>query len=251
MHYFLTNQGKVRAHNEDNGGVFQNKSDQYLAVVADGMGGHKAGDVASQLVVEHLQEKWQSSEEIKDKTSAENWLKSSIETVNTSVYNYAQNNKECYGMGTTVVAVIYGHDFISVANIGDSRCYLFAEEVLRQVTEDHSLVNELVRSGQISKEDAAFHPRKNVITKALGTEKHIEPDMVNEKWEPGNKLLLCSDGLSNKIEDYELVPFLTDEKPLSDKANALVDTANERGGEDNITLVLSEFRVGKEGDSSC
>ncbi|MFB1049620.1 Stp1/IreP family PP2C-type Ser/Thr phosphatase [Paraliobacillus sp. JSM ZJ581] len=251
MHYFLTNRGKVRPHNEDNGGVFQNKSHQYLSVVADGMGGHKAGDVASRLVVEHLQEEWRRSEKFHDKLSAGNWLKSAIETANTTVYQKAQENETCYGMGTTVVAVIYGEDFISVAHIGDSRCYLLTSGVLSQVTEDHSLVNELVRSGQISKEDAEVHPRKNVITKALGTEKYIQPDIITKPWQPENKLLLCSDGLSNKIDNSELLSFLTDDKPLEDKAKTLVEVANERGGEDNITLVLSDYCAEKAGDSSC
>lgn len=251
MHYFLTNRGKVRPHNEDNGGVFQNKSKQYLAVVADGMGGHKAGDVASQLVVEHLQEQWKLSERLLDQFAAENWLEMTIKSANTLVYQKSQENESCFGMGTTVIAVIYEKDFISVAHIGDSRCYHLSSGNLTQITEDHSLVNELVRSGQISKEDAEVHPRKNVITKALGTEEQIDPDIITRSWEPEDKLLLCSDGLSNKMKDNELLSFLTEEVSLEDKAKALVNLANERGGEDNITLVISDYPKEEAGDPSC
>lgn len=251
MHFFLTNQGKVRAHNEDSGGVFHSLVQQDLAIVADGMGGHKAGDVASELVVEYLMKKWQSLNEELDSKAAEKWMEQAMKEANEHVFTYAQTNQDCLGMGTTAVVVIYGKDFITIGNIGDSRCYHLSDGELYQITEDHSLVNELVRSGQITKEDAAFHPRKNVLTKALGTEEIIHPDVITKKWKIGDKLLLCSDGLSNKFEDQEFVPILLDHISLSERAEAMVETANARGGEDNITLIISEYRPNEAGDSSC
>ncbi|GAA5415059.1 protein phosphatase PrpC [Paraliobacillus ryukyuensis] len=251
MHYYLTNIGKVRMHNEDAGGIFQNEALQYLTVVADGMGGHKAGDVASQLVVEWMENEWKSTKESLDRQGAATWLTEVITKANQYVYQKSIDNEALLGMGTTVVAVIYGEDFISVANIGDSRCYLLHNGTISQITEDHSLVNELVRSGQISKEDADFHPRKNVLTKALGTEAILQPDIFEASWKQDDQLLLCTDGLTNKLSDEELSRFLTDDKSNQEKAEMLIDTANERGGEDNITLVISSYETNKAGDTSC
>lgn len=251
MHYYLTNIGKVRMNNEDAGGIFQNEALQYLTVVADGMGGHKAGDVASQLVVEWMENEWKSTKESLDRQGAATWLTEVITKANQHVYQKSIDNEALLGMGTTVVAVIYGEDFISVANIGDSRCYLLHNGTISQITEDHSLVNELVRSGQISKEDADFHPRKNVLTKALGTEAILQPDIFEASWKQDDQLLLCTDGLTNKLSDEELSRFLTDDKSNKEKAEMLIDTANERGGEDNITLVISSYETNKEGDTSC
>ncbi|GGM21016.1 serine/threonine phosphatase stp [Paraliobacillus quinghaiensis] len=248
--YYLTDQGKVREHNEDIGGVFYNKDNQQLSVVADGMGGHKAGDVASQMVIDYLSEKWKESTFLMTKEETEKWLSHSIQEVNQQVYRYAQENVDYAGMGTTVVAVLFAADFISVAHIGDSRCYLYHNQALRQVTEDHSLVNELVRTGQLSKEDAEYHPRKNVLLKALGTDEEIIPDVNTEEWYLSDRLLICSDGLSNKVTDKELEDFLEKDITLEEISQQLVDLANERGGEDNITVVLSEHDESVEGDLS-
>lgn len=131
--------------------------------------------------------------------------------------------------------------FSTIANIGDSRCYLYNESGFKQVTEDHSLVNELVRSGQISKEDAENHPRKNVLLRALGTEMQVEMDITTVIFEESDLLLLCSDGLTNKVSEQELEETVTNEQSLEEKANSLIDKANHYGGEDNITLVLVQF----------
>lgn len=249
--YFLTDQGKVRDHNEDAGGIFKNSDQQELSVVADGMGGHQAGDVASKMVKDYLSIKWKLSKEILTSDSAELWLKETIQEANEKIYQYAEGNPACSGMGTTVVVVLFAADFISIAHIGDSRCYRFHDHKLQQITDDHSLVNELVRSGQISREDAAFHPRKNVLIKALGTDQIVEPDILTTKWEPEDRLLVCSDGLTNKVSDDELQSFLNKEVCLDEIGKQLVDLANERGGEDNITLILSEYDQKKAGDQVC
>jgi serine/threonine protein phosphatase PrpC len=195
---FKTDRGKVRQHNEDNGGVFINPDGVRLAVVADGMGGHRAGDVASTMTIEYMEENWKKTGRIRSAQDAENWLRQHIVIVNRKIFEHSEANSECQGMGTTIVAAICTSKFLTIVNIGDSRCYLHNEAGFKQITEDHSLVNELVRSGQITKEDAENHPRKNVLLRALGTEMHVVMDISTIIFEEGDMLLLCSDGLSNK-----------------------------------------------------
>src|SRR5699024_3077820 len=150
----------------------------------------------------------------------------------------------------TAILAIFLDDKITIAHIGDSRCYLFNQE-FKQVTEDHSLVNELVKKGEISKSQADYHPQKNVLMKALGTDTTIAPDIFTIEWQAGDRLLICTDGLSDKISDSELELFIAKEESLQNIAEELVDRANELGGEDNITLALLEYSDPEEGDSSC
>lgn len=239
--FFMTDRGKVRQHNEDNGGVFINQSGQKIAIVADGMGGHRAGDVASHLTIMKIREKWEETNGIESAEQAEKWLRENIKLVNLDVFQHAQNHSECEGMGTTIVAVILTKLFSTIAHIGDSRCYILNESGFSQITEDHSLVNELVRTGQISKEDAENHPRKNVLTRALGTEVFVDVDIKTIVFEEGDFLLLCSDGLSNKVHEQELASTIKNDKTIDEKAATLIDLANEYGGEDNITLVIIEY----------
>ncbi|MDR7076335.1 protein phosphatase [Neobacillus niacini] len=245
---FMTDQGKVRQHNEDAGGIFVNKDGHRLAIVADGMGGHRAGDVASEMTIAQLKNFWEESSGISTAGEAEDWLRNQITQVNSMLFNHAMNHLECEGMGTTIVAAISTNRFVTIANIGDSRCYLLNETGFNQVTEDHSLVNELVRTGQISREDAEHHPRKNVLLRALGTEKTVDMDIKTIIFEEGDILLLCSDGLSNKVNEKELSAILTNKDPLEQKTSTLISLANENGGEDNITLAIVEFSEFSEGD---
>jgi protein phosphatase len=243
---FLTDRGKVRQHNEDNGGIFMNSSRQRLAIVADGMGGHRAGDVASEMTLTSLKGFWEQSEEIQTAEQAEDWLRQHIDQVNKILFEHSNENAECEGMGTTIVAAICTDRFSTIANIGDSRCYILNELGFQQLTEDHSLVNELVRSGQITKEDAEHHPRKNVLLRALGTESSVEMDIKTITFEEGDLLLLCSDGLSNKVTVSEMDEILKSGRNLEEKATVLIEQANNNGGEDNITLVIVEFYDGSE-----
>lgn len=246
---FLTDQGQVRQHNEDSVGIFENLDGHRLAIVADGMGGHRAGDVASGMTLNELKKQWEAAQGIVTADDAESWLREQIIKVNGILFQHAQENSECEGMGTTIVAAISNENFATIANVGDSRCYLLNESGFKQVTEDHSLVNELVRYGQISKEDAEHHPRKNVLLRALGTEEKVEMDVVTIIFEEGDCLLLCSDGLSNKLSESEMQEILTHSTPLEEKAAKLVSLANDYGGEDNITLALVEFSENSsEGD---
>jgi PPM family protein phosphatase len=244
---FKTDRGKVRQHNEDNGGIFVNSEGIHLVIVADGMGGHRAGDVASTMTIDLLRESWKQSSQMVTANQAEEWLRESITKVNQSLFQHAEKNIECQGMGTTIVAAICTEKFATIANIGDSRCYLYNESGFKQVTEDHSLVNELVRTGQISKEDAENHPRKNVLLRALGTEMKVDIDISTVIFEEDDVLLLCSDGLSNKVNEQEMYEIIKNDQPLEEKANSFIDLANHYGGEDNITLVLIQFHDERAG----
>ncbi|MCG3419145.1 Stp1/IreP family PP2C-type Ser/Thr phosphatase [Oceanobacillus jordanicus] len=246
---FMTDQGLVRSHNEDAGGVFYNKHDQLLAVIADGMGGHQAGDVASRMATSLMEKEWLESEQLDNPEAAEGWLQTAVEKINQKVYEHSLTKEECQGMGTTFVVAICTTDFITVSNIGDSRCYMLSEDGFKQITVDHSLVNELVRSGQISKDDAEQHPRKNVLLKALGTEKTVVPEIISLGWEMGNSLLLCSDGLSNKVTDEELHRFILVDNDIEQIENEMIRLANARGGEDNISVIVVMYdSPEKDGD---
>ncbi len=194
---FKTDQGQVRNHNEDSGGIFYNRDGELLAIVADGMGGHQAGDVASQMATTFVQEKWEKTEAFSSPEAIETWMNEMVADMNAAILRHSQEHEECAGMGTTAVMAVCTDAYAVISHIGDSRCYVWKENGLHQVTEDHSLVNELVRSGQITKDEAEEHPRKNVLLKALGTEEHAAADVQTIEWGAGNKLLLCSDGLTN------------------------------------------------------
>lgn len=246
---FLSDRGKVRTHNEDNGGVFFHNKDLALAVVADGMGGHQAGDVASEMAISELEKLWslERIEQLSSPEKIEAWLKASVENVNASIYQYAKGHDECQGMGTTLVAAVLTKEFITIGNIGDSRCYILNNNGFAQITDDHSLVYELVRSGQISVEDAKHHPRKNVLMRALGTEETVIVDIKTLEWEERDILLLCSDGLTNKVTVEEIDNILREESIVETKAHELIRRANEAGGEDNITVALVKYESTESG----
>jgi protein phosphatase len=245
---FLTDRGRVRSHNEDNGGIFVNKDGTMLAVVCDGMGGHQAGEVASERAVSHIKEMWEETINISSPEPAEIWLKTFILQTNQSLFEHANSHEECHGMGTTIVAAILGDSFVTLAHVGDSRIYLISEEGAKQLTEDHTFVNELVKTGQISKEDAEHHPRKNVILQALGTEKTVKIDIKTITYDDPGYVLLCSDGLTDKVNDREIVEVLNNgSQALSAKAEELIRRANHYGGEDNITVAILELSVSEAG----
>ncbi|MDM5198821.1 Stp1/IreP family PP2C-type Ser/Thr phosphatase [Fictibacillus enclensis] len=240
---FKTDTGKVRQHNEDSGGVFT-KGEHFLALIADGMGGHKAGDVASSKTIQLFEKAWNSisEDEIETPVKAEEWLLKTVTSTNLELFQYANSNADCNGMGTTLVGTLCTPSYLTILHIGDSRVYYFSVNKLIQKTEDHTLVNELVRSGQLSETEAENHPRKNVILRALGTDDVIEVDIQTISWGEGDLVLLCSDGLSNKVSRDMMESIVSDDSlSLDQKADRLVNLANEAGGEDNITIGLVRY----------
>jgi protein phosphatase len=238
---FQTDRGKIRAHNEDSGGVFQHPTGRILALVADGMGGHRAGDVASALTLEYIKDRWEGADGLDSGEAATNWLQKTIQEANTHVLSYADEHPECQGMGTTVVAALCAPEFVTIIHVGDSRCYFLGNDEFAQVTSDHSLVGELVRQGEISKEEAASHPNKHVILQALGTEETVKSDTNTIEWDVGDVVLLCSDGLTDHVRDTQLEEVLRSDKTMEEKAETLTELANQAGGGDNITLALVQL----------
>lgn len=249
---FQTDRGRVRSHNEDAGGVFHHGAGLCLAVVADGMGGHNAGETASRMTVDLMKEQWmQSGGAVQSPDDAQKWLEQAISASNEAVFAHARNHEAFRGMGTTLVAALCTDSFCQIAHIGDSRCYVQNEGGLSLLTNDHSLVNELVKSGEISKEDAAHHPKKNVLTRALGTDKDVAVDIRTVMFEEGDRLLLCTDGLSNKLSEQDIAQLLASDQPLAEKAALFISKANDNGGEDNITVALLEYDTSTKKVSSC
>ncbi|MDD5948932.1 MAG: Stp1/IreP family PP2C-type Ser/Thr phosphatase [Lachnospiraceae bacterium] len=205
-----------------------------LYIVADGMGGHKAGDHASHLAVERFV---QLADQTKQ-TNPVTVMRTLLNWVNEEVFQEAQSDASFYGMGTTFVAVTIVNGKGYVVNVGDSRLYLIHNGVIRQVTLDHSLVEELVRSGELTPQEARRHPRKNIITRAVGVAEEVLPDFFEIEVVPGDRILLCSDGLSNMIEDEELRDIVASDRDIDEMVKYLIDKANYYGGYDNIAAVV-------------
>lgn len=231
--------GKIRVVNEDSVAVLKRPNGLILAIVADGMGGHKAGDVASQMTVDQLSHYFLEDDDTAFLTldSKKEWLSGRIDTINRLVFDHSVANLECKGMGTTLIAALIEGNEGVLCHIGDSRAYLI-NETIQQITRDHSYVNVLVDSGEISQEEAEAHPKKNWIVRALGTESGIERELIDFSFADAPYLLICSDGLSNKIPKEELASIVRATAPLSQKGQELVNLANDLGGEDNISLIL-------------
>ncbi len=208
-----------------------------LFVVADGMGGHNAGDYASSHAVLTMVDEIRRDEGI----NVIRVLRHAIETANTRIVEDARADESLYGMGTTLVAATVVGEFAYVANIGDSRLYLINDGI-RQVTRDHSLVEEMIRLGEIRPEEARTHPDKNIITRAIGAEETVDIDFFEKELQRGDILLMCSDGLSNMVEDERIGELVrTSGGDLAQKGEALVREANQNGGKDNIAIILVEI----------
>ncbi|GBF71923.1 hypothetical protein PA598K_00149 [Paenibacillus sp. 598K] len=239
--------GRIRTVNEDRAWAVSGGPAHALAIVADGMGGHQAGDVASELAVEAFREATQASvASTLSGAEAELLIRQAILQANEVVYGIASQNEQYHNMGTTVVAALIQGDQGVIGHIGDSRAYHIRDAAMHQITEDHTLVNELLKSGQITAEEAANHPRRNVLTRALGTEANVEVDLLKIDWRPGDVLLMCSDGLSNMVDDARILETIQmPDLDLDAKAARLVELALEAGGDDNITVVLLQSHAGR------
>lgn len=204
-----------------------------LFIVADGMGGHNAGDYASKCTVETI------SREVRGcfEKNPVRILSKAIRIANDQIRKKAGEDESLSGMGTTVVAATCLGHYLQVANVGDSRLYIIGSEV-RQITTDHSLVEEMVRMGGIDRKAARNHPDKNIITRAIGALDTVEIDFFHEELKPGELVLICSDGLTNMLEDEEIGAILKEPVSMEEKAQRLIDAANDNGGKDNITVII-------------
>jgi len=244
--YGLSDVGKKRTRNEDS---FLVSEDLQLFVVADGMGGHSGGEYASRLAVATMEEVLQSmnsdpeatviSGVNSEETEYGDRLKYAIEVAGQKIFDQAIYDPDLKGMGTTITTVMVDKQLAYVANVGDSRVYLLREDDIKQLTTDHSLVSEQMRAGLISEKDAKKHKLKNIITRSVGYQEEVEIDVTKVELKTGDKILLCSDGLTNMIEDKEIQNIINT-SDIQSSCRALINKANEKGGDDNITVVLCD-----------
>jgi len=235
-----TDVGIRRTVNEDRVDVLEHKDSIILSVIADGMGGHNAGDVASEIAVSEFHKYFSTIDEntISTTDEAKEWLNYVFQSINQSVIRHSTENAGCEGMGTTLIAgLFYGKTGV-IAHVGDSRVYRFTDQKVEQITRDHSYVNALLDSGEINEEQAKVHPKKNVLMKAVGTETTIHPDFYKVNIQANSYFLFCTDGLSNKLSDETIQSTLFSTMSLEEKGVSLINDANSAGGEDNISLIL-------------
>ncbi|MBK1810613.1 Stp1/IreP family PP2C-type Ser/Thr phosphatase [Clostridium sp. YIM B02505] len=229
-----TDVGNKRNLNEDFASYY--KDDKYsIYVVTDGMGGHNAGEVASKMAAEGLisyfSENYGTIDDI-------DLLKTAIEHVNRSIFEFSLGDDALNGMGTTITACFVTKNLVQIANVGDSCCLGIIKDKIIKITKDHSLVQELVDCGSISEEEAMHHPRKNVITRAIGTNLNVEVDLFDITSSGFEILVLCSDGLTNEISNEEIKGLIKSKSNYDDACTALVELAKDRGGKDNITVMI-------------
>jgi protein phosphatase len=234
-----TDTGRQRRDNEDN--AFARAP---VFVVADGMGGAQAGEVASKIATETFEQG------LPDSGSPEERLAERVREANHQIHELSRSDRERAGMGTTLTAAYVDDTSVAIAHVGDSRAYLFRDGTLERLTQDHSLVEELVRQGKLTPEQAAGHPQRSIITRALGPEANVEVDTWTYPVRAGDILLLCSDGLTTMISEPRVAEILSEAGSLDGAADALIDAANEAGGRDNITVVLFRLQeVGEDGQT--
>lgn len=239
--FYLTDAGKIRTHNEDSVIITKNPSGDYLMAVADGMGGHKAGEVASSLVITHLSKCFNESFCNMEKSSAVDWMREMINEVNDLIFSYVKNHPEGKGMGTTIVMALITKDYVLIGNIGDSSGFVLKNNKLHKVTYDHTLVNLLLKAGELSPEEAKDHPKKNVLMKALGANNPIEIDIFDCDMDI-TSVLLCSDGLTTMLDKEQIEKVILDKDlEIEEKVVKLIRKSNNRGGPDNISIAYLEF----------
>ena len=224
--------GNVRELNEDYASFIEDERFK-IYLVADGMGGHNAGEIASKLAVKSIiRYLLEHSEE------DENILLNAVKYANNEIYEISQKNDKCKGMGTTITGCFIKGDMIQVVNVGDSCCFSIKDNEIKKVTKDHSWVQELIDAGAITEEEGRVHPKKNIITRALGTNSSVKIDIFNIDKRESSMFLLCSDGLSNEVRKEEMIEIVNKCKDFNEACEKLVDLAKSRGGKDNITVLL-------------
>ncbi|UQS81617.1 Stp1/IreP family PP2C-type Ser/Thr phosphatase [Bombilactobacillus folatiphilus] len=246
---FSTDIGKHRKTNQDDVQVYQNQCGVTLALVADGMGGHRGGDVASDMVIRHFGLAFEQNQ-VRDIRALSHWTNDFLIQENQRVIDAANRKTELNGMGTTIVGAFVFPDQVAVFNVGDSRCYLFNAGKLRQVSFDHSLVNELLVAGEITPEEARTFPNKNIITQSLGVSADVKPtfgffDLIED-----SQILLCSDGLTNMLSNHELQEVLKLKLSPQQKCDLFIQKANQAGGLDNITALVIDLALDSEDETN-
>lgn len=234
-----SNIGKKRTSNQDYADYFKSQAQQLLLVLCDGVGGNLAGDVASRLTTEYIGKAFEKLADHLNPQDMLTWMKSQIQAANRYILEMAHEKAEYEGMGTTLVMASLVEDRFLIAHVGDSRAYAYAQETLTQLTEDHSLVNELVKSGEITKEESYTHPHRNIVTQSIGSRQNLEITTTQCMTQDIEVLLLCSDGLNTMLTHQEIESMFQAEDQLTVLADQLVSAANKAGGTDNITLILA------------
>lgn len=238
---YLTDPGKVRDHNEDSVIIVENQVKEVLLAVADGMGGHHAGEIASSIAISHIGKRFKELSSVGNKEDAINWLQETVSEINVLIYKHTEEHPESKGMGTTFVTAILTPEFLLFGNIGDSSGFVYLKNKIHKITTDHTLVNLLVKSGELTEEEAKEHPRKNVLMKALGATTTVEMDIFDIDREVDG-ILLCSDGLTNMLDKEQIAKVLSEELSVDDKVQKLIYKCNNRGGSDNISVAYLEMR---------
>ena len=233
--FYLTDAGKVRDHNEDSVIIVKNNDGEYLMAIADGMGGHSAGEVASSIAIGYLGKHFKETFIHLNKVNAVNWIRDSVEEINTLIFQHEKTHPESKGMGTTLVMAVITSEYLLFGNVGDSSGFVVKDSKLHKVTYDHTLVNLLVSAGELTKEEASVHPKKNVLMKALGASLDVDVDIFDCDTDI-SEVLLSSDGLTNMLDKEQIEKVLLGEGDVEDKVIKLIKKANNRGGTDNISV---------------
>jgi len=243
--FYLTDCGKIRSHNEDSVIIVKNIKDEYLMAVADGMGGHSAGEVASSITISYISKHFKDTFMSLTKQQAIDWLKETVKEINSLIFRYAKDHPESKGMGTTLVLALVTKEYILIGNIGDSSGFVMKDDTLHKVTYDHTLVNLLVTAGELTEEEAINHPKKNVLMRALGANDPIDIDIFDCDMEITD-ILLSSDGLTNMLDYKNIEKVLLSDLLIEDKVIKLINKANNRGGTDNISVAYLNLKEGED-----
>lgn len=243
--FYLTDAGRVRSHNEDSVIIVENEEGSSLMAIADGMGGHSAGEVASSIAISYLGKHFKEYFRNMTKIDAVNWIRDAVDEVNTLIFQHEKTHPESKGMGTTLVMAILTKDYLLFGNVGDSSGFVMKDNKLHKVTYDHTLVNLLVSAGELTKEEASVHPKKNVLMKALGAALEVDVDIFDCDMDI-EEILLCSDGLTGMLEREQIEKVLLGEGGVEEKVLKLISKANNRGGTDNISIAYLVREKGSE-----
>ena len=239
---YLTDPGKIRDHNEDNVIIVKNSTGEILMAVADGMGGHLCGEVASSIAITNIAERFKKISSVGTKEDAEAWIQMAVSEINAHIYKYTEEHPESLGMGTTFVCAILTDDFLLYGNIGDSSGFAIKGDKIQKITNDHTLVNLLVKSGDLTEEEAENHPKKNVLLKALGATTTVDMDIFDVETDVDG-ILLCSDGVTNMLNKDQLLSVLQEDLTIDEKLEKIINKCNNRGGTDNMSVAYLEKGV--------